>query len=56
MTEEEEFEAVEREAEAVAEQALHSSQKAIDTPARNTRAKNRLLTLPVPLVAGQFPL
>ncbi len=55
MTEEEEFEAVEREAEAVAEQALHSSQKAVDTPARNTRAKNRLLALPVPLVAGESP-
>lgn len=52
MTEEEEFIAVQHEAEAVAEQAIHSSQKATDTPARNTRARNRLLALPVPLAAG----
>ena len=56
MTEEEEFLVLQHEAEAAAEQAIHSSQKATDTPARNTRAKNRLLALPVPFPAGWFLL
>ena len=53
MTEEEEFEVVQHEAQIAAEQALHTFQKGVDTPARNTRAKNRLLALPVPIVQGQ---
>ena len=56
MTEEEEFIALQHEAEAAAEQAVHSSQKATDTPARNTRARNRLLALPVPIAAGKLML
>ena len=41
MTEEEEFEAVQHEAEAIAEEALHTSVTA-DTPALNTRAKSKI--------------
>lgn len=42
MTEEEEFEAVQHEAEAAAEEALHAPTKATDTPARNTRARSKI--------------
>ena len=41
MTEEEEFEAVQHEAEAAAEEALHTSATA-DTPACNTRARSKI--------------
>lgn len=54
MTEEEEFEAVQHEAEAAAEEALHTSRGTVDTPARNTRARQRIPALPVPVAQGQF--
>ena len=52
MTEEEEFEAVQHEAEAAAEEALHISKRTADTPARNTRARRRIPALPVPVAQG----
>ena len=54
MTEEEEFEAVQHEAEAAAEEALHTSKRTVDTPARNTRARRRIPALPPPVAQGQI--
>ena len=54
MTEEEEFEAVQHEAEAAAEEALHTSKRTVDTSARNTRARRRVPALPPPVAQSRF--
>jgi hypothetical protein len=56
MTKEEELEAVQHEAAAVAEEAIHTSRRTVDTPARNTSARRRIPALPPPIAQGQYLL